>query len=77
VLSAKAGTLVGVLISVTTVPAAANAAVALAYGVTNEAAGSALQLLINLAAIVVAGVLTLLVQRYVSQRRERRIDVSH
>jgi uncharacterized hydrophobic protein (TIGR00271 family) len=63
--SAKAGTLVGVLISVTTVPAAANAAVALAYGVTREAAGSALQLLINVAAIVTAGVLTLLVQRVV------------
>jgi uncharacterized hydrophobic protein (TIGR00271 family) len=62
--SAKAGTLVGVLISVTTVPAAANAAVALAYGVGEEAAGSALQLLINLAAIVVAGVSTLLVQRF-------------
>ncbi|SDT74683.1 DUF389 domain-containing protein [Actinoplanes derwentensis] len=61
--SAKAGTLVGVLISVTTVPAAANAAVALAYGVREEAYGSALQLAINLAAIVVAGVLTLLVQQ--------------
>jgi uncharacterized hydrophobic protein (TIGR00271 family) len=67
--SAKAGTLVGVLISVTTVPAAANAAVALAYGVTNEAAGSALQLLINVAAIVAAGVLTLLVQRLAWRRR--------
>lgn len=66
--SAKAGTLVGVLISVTTVPAAANAAVALAYGVTNEAAGSALQLLINVAAIVAAGVLTLLVQRVAWRR---------
>jgi uncharacterized hydrophobic protein (TIGR00271 family) len=73
--SAKAGTLVGVLISVTTVPAAANAAVALAYGVTDEAAGSALQLVINLTAIVVAGVLTLLVQRFASQRRERQLDV--
>jgi uncharacterized hydrophobic protein (TIGR00271 family) len=69
--SAKAGTLVGVLISVTTVPAAANAAVALAYGVRDEAAGSALQLVINLAAIVVAGVLTLLVQR-VAWRRPGR-----
>ncbi|WP_285682478.1 DUF389 domain-containing protein [Actinoplanes sp. NBRC 103695] len=66
--SAKAGTLVGVLISVTTVPAAANAAVALAYGVGDEAAGSALQLLINLAAIVIAGVLTLLVQRVAWRR---------
>jgi len=61
--SARAGTLVGVLISVTTVPAAANAAVALAYGVGDEAAGSAVQLFVNLAAIVVAGVLTLLIQR--------------
>jgi uncharacterized hydrophobic protein (TIGR00271 family) len=69
--SAKAGTLVGVLISVTTVPAAANAAVAVAYGVREEAVGSTLQLVINLAAIVVAGVLTLLVQR-VAWRRPRR-----
>ncbi|GIJ47964.1 hypothetical protein Val02_48500 [Virgisporangium aliadipatigenens] len=61
--SAKAGTLVGVLISVTTIPAAANATVALGYGVREEAVGSALQLLINVVAIVLAGVLTLLVQR--------------
>ncbi|MEV4539156.1 DUF389 domain-containing protein [Asanoa sp. NPDC049518] len=61
--SAKSATLVGVLISVTTVPAAANAAVALAYGVKAEAVGSTVQLAINLAAIVAAGVLTLLTQR--------------
>ncbi|AGL19899.1 DUF389 domain-containing protein [Actinoplanes sp. N902-109] len=66
--SAKAGTLVGVLISVTTVPAAANAAVALAYGVPDEAFGSALQLLINVAAIILAGVLTLTVQRLAFRR---------
>jgi uncharacterized hydrophobic protein (TIGR00271 family) len=70
--SAKAGTLVGVLISVTTVPAAANAAVAVAYGVGNEAAGSALQLGINLAAIVVGGVLTLLIQQQVGRRAALR-----
>ncbi len=61
--SAKAGPLIGVLISVTTVPAAANIAVAIAYGVPDEALGSAVQLLLNLAAIVTAGVLTLLIQR--------------
>ncbi|GAA0549825.1 DUF389 domain-containing protein [Paractinoplanes ferrugineus] len=61
--SAKAGTLVGVLISVTTIPAAANAAVALAYGVRAEVFGSTLQLVINVAAIVLGGVLTLTVQR--------------
>jgi uncharacterized hydrophobic protein (TIGR00271 family) len=70
--SAKAGTLVGVLISVTTIPAAANAAVAIAYGVGHEAAGSALQLVINLAAIVVAGVLTLSVQQLVGRHAQRR-----
>jgi uncharacterized hydrophobic protein (TIGR00271 family) len=70
--SAKVGTLVGVLISVTTVPAAANVAVAAAYGVGREAAGSALQLVINLTAIVVAGVLTLLVQRMAWKRHRRR-----
>lgn len=61
--SAKSGALVGVLISVTTIPAAANAAVALAYWVPSEAIGSSVQLLINLASIVLAGVLTLVVQR--------------
>jgi uncharacterized hydrophobic protein (TIGR00271 family) len=61
--TAKSGGLVGVLISVTTIPAAANAAVAIAYGVPAEAGGSAIQLGINLSAIVVAGVATLLVQR--------------
>jgi len=70
--SAKAGTLVGVLISVTTVPAAANVGVALAFGVPGEAAGSALQLSINVAAIVVAGVLTLGVQRLAWGRRRPR-----
>jgi uncharacterized membrane protein len=61
--SAKSGALVGVLISVTTVPAAANAAVAVAYWVPSEAVGSTVQLLINLASIVLAGVLTLLFRR--------------
>src|SRR4051794_29419823 len=67
--SAKSGALIGVLISVTTVPAAANAAVALAYWVPSEAVGSAVQLLINLAAIMAAGLLTLAVQR----RRQRHL----
>jgi hypothetical protein len=57
-----------VLISVTTIPATANAVVALAYGVREEAVGSALQLILNVVAIVVAGALTLLVQRVVWKR---------
>lgn len=66
--SAKAGPLIGVLISVTTVPAAANIAVAIAYGVPGEAGGSAVQLLINLGAIVTAGVATLLVLKLIWRR---------
>ncbi|WP_422741273.1 DUF389 domain-containing protein [Micromonospora sp. WMMD754] len=69
--SKKSGSLVGVLISVTTVPAAANVAVASAYGVWHEAAGSALQLVINLAAIVLAGLLTLVVQMFWWRRVKR------
>ncbi|MBB5939586.1 DUF389 domain-containing protein [Streptomyces zagrosensis] len=61
--SAKSGALVGVAISVTTVPAAANAAVALGYSDYGQARGSSEQLLLNLAGIVVAGTLTLLAQR--------------
>ncbi|MFB7947593.1 DUF389 domain-containing protein [Kitasatospora phosalacinea] len=60
--SAKASALVGVAISVTTVPAAANAAVAVAYGEYAQGWGSAVQLALNLSGIVLAGVLTLLVQ---------------
>jgi len=67
--TAKSGALIGVLISVTTVPAAGNVAVAIAYGVPDEAWGSALQLGINLGAIATAGILTLAVQRWLSRRR--------
>ncbi|MFF5702469.1 DUF389 domain-containing protein [Streptomyces sp. NPDC012794] len=58
--SAKSGALVGVAISVTTVPAAANAAVALGYGEFAQMWGSAEQLLLNLLGIIVAGSLTLI-----------------
>ncbi|MBD0423041.1 DUF389 domain-containing protein [Streptomyces sp. TRM S81-3] len=61
--SAKSGALVGVAISVTTVPAAANAAVALVYGDTGQGWHSAEQLLLNLFGIVLAGTLTLYAQK--------------
>ncbi|MBT2397575.1 DUF389 domain-containing protein [Streptomyces sp. ISL-100] len=70
--SAKSGALVGVAISVTTVPAAANAAVALSYGQVKQTWGSSEQLLLNLLGIVVAGTLTLLAQKYFwAKQRER------
>jgi uncharacterized hydrophobic protein (TIGR00271 family) len=74
--SAKSGALVGVLISVTTIPAASNVGVAAAYGQWSDAGGAALQLAINLAGIVASGVLTLFVQRryYVMRRRKHLMD---
>ena len=70
--NAKSGALVGVLISVTTIPAAANVAVAVAYADWGEWAGAMGQLSVNLAVITLAGVLTLYVQRrlYISRRRD-------
>ncbi|ROQ66758.1 putative hydrophobic protein (TIGR00271 family) [Streptomyces sp. 840.1] len=61
--SAKSGALIGVAISVTTVPAAANAAVAFSYSDYGQMTGSTKQLLANLGGIVLAGTLTLLVQK--------------
>ncbi|MFJ7155759.1 DUF389 domain-containing protein [Streptomyces sp. NPDC101118] len=61
--SAKSGALVGVAISVTTVPAAANAAVALSYGDFGQMWGSGVQLALNLGGIVLAGLLTLYAQK--------------
>ncbi|MEV1054340.1 DUF389 domain-containing protein [Streptomyces sp. NPDC049887] len=69
--SAKSGALVGVAISVTTVPAGANAAVALGYGDYGQAGGSSLQLLLNLLGIILAGTLTLFVQKWLWTRQRR------
>ncbi|WP_306934025.1 DUF389 domain-containing protein [Streptomyces luteogriseus] len=71
--SAKSGALVGVAISVTTIPAAANAAVALSYGDTSQTWGSTEQLLLNLLGIIVAGTATLLAQKWFWTRQRRRI----
>jgi uncharacterized hydrophobic protein (TIGR00271 family) len=67
--TAKSGALAGVLISVTTIPAAANVAVASAYEDWSAAGGSLAQLGINLAALSIAGIGTLIVQRMVFERR--------
>jgi uncharacterized hydrophobic protein (TIGR00271 family) len=68
--SAKSGALIGVLISVTTIPAAANVGVAAAYSEWGEMGGAAAQLGLNLFAIILAGVGTLFIQRrfYVTRR---------
>jgi len=70
--SAKSGALVGVLISVTTIPAAANIGVAAALADWSEWRGAMAQLAVNLTAIVLAGVATLFVQRRLFERRRRQ-----
>jgi uncharacterized hydrophobic protein (TIGR00271 family) len=67
--TAKSGALIGVLISVTTIPAAANIGVAAAYGDRDGWTGSMTQLALNLLSIVVAGTLVLAVQRALYARR--------
>jgi uncharacterized hydrophobic protein (TIGR00271 family) len=69
VLSLTAGrsnALVGVFISVTTVPAAGNLALAFALGVPGEIGGASAQLGINLAGMTIAGCLVLGIQRMLS-----------
>lgn len=66
--ASKSGALVGVFISVTTVPAAGNIALAAALGDGSELRSSVIQLTVNIAAILFAGVSTLLVQRVIWRR---------
>jgi uncharacterized membrane protein len=61
----RATIMVGVFISVTTVPAAGNLALGLAVWDAGEIGGSAAQLGLNVLGMVVAGVLTLLAVRTV------------
>jgi uncharacterized hydrophobic protein (TIGR00271 family) len=70
--SAKSGALIGVLISVTTIPAAANIGVAAALADWSEWRGAIAQLVVNLTAIVLAGVVTLSIQRRIFERRRQR-----
>jgi uncharacterized hydrophobic protein (TIGR00271 family) len=69
VLSLTAGrgnALVGVFISVTTVPAAGNLALAFALGVPDEIGGASAQLGINLLGMTIAGCFVLALQRFLT-----------
>jgi len=77
VLSQTAGrsnALVGVFISVTTVPAAGDFALSMAMGAPEQLAGSAAQLGINLVGMTLAGVATLLTQRTLWKLLRRRTN---
>ncbi|MGB8649737.1 MAG: DUF389 domain-containing protein [Mycobacteriales bacterium] len=66
--SAKSAALVGVAVSVTTVPAAADIGVAAAAERWSECLGATAQLAVNLVALVLAGAVTLEVRRRGSRR---------
>jgi uncharacterized hydrophobic protein (TIGR00271 family) len=70
--SAKSGALIGVLISVTTIPAIANIGVATAYTDWAEVGGAAAQLGVNLVALVLGGLARLAVQRRAYEVRLKR-----
>lgn len=66
--SAKASGLAGVFISVTTVPAAGNIALGLALGAMDEVWTSAMQLLVNISGMALAGWAALALQQFVWSR---------
>lgn len=70
--SARVAGLSGVFISVTTIPAAGNVALGLAFGAFDEVWGSSLQLVLNLSGMAVAGWLTLVVKQTVWARVSAR-----
>jgi uncharacterized hydrophobic protein (TIGR00271 family) len=66
--SARVTGLSGVFISVTTIPAAGNVALGLAFGAWQEVRGSGLQLVVNIIGMALAGWLTLALQRAIWSR---------
>lgn len=60
--------LVGVFVSITTIPAAANMGVALARRDWSELSGAAVQLLVNVISLLVAGTITLGIRRRVGRQ---------
>lgn len=66
--SARVGGLSGVFISVTTIPAAANIALGIAFGLPQEIGGSVLQLIVNVGGMAIAGWATLAIQQTVWSR---------
>jgi uncharacterized hydrophobic protein (TIGR00271 family) len=67
----RTNALIGVFISVTTIPAAADMGVSLAFGNWNEALGSTFQLLLNVGLLMSVGAAVLSVQRSIWSRLTR------
>ncbi len=71
---ARAGALIGVFISVTTIPAAADLALSLAHASWSEAKGSAYQLVLNVTVLIVVGALMLRLQRIIWRARAAKAE---
>jgi uncharacterized hydrophobic protein (TIGR00271 family) len=71
---ARTGALIGVFISVTTIPAAADTGVSMAFEKWSEAAGSLVQLLLNVTILMAVGAVGLVVQQRVWRRVRRRAE---
>jgi uncharacterized hydrophobic protein (TIGR00271 family) len=69
---ARSSTLIGVFISVTTIPAASDTGVSLAFGSDSEARGSVLQLLLNVTVLALVAIAGLPVQRAIWRRAAHR-----
>ena len=65
----RAGALIGVFISVTTIPAAANMGLSIAYADWDRALGSTYQLLLNVVVLIVVGALVMRLQRRIWRPR--------
>jgi uncharacterized hydrophobic protein (TIGR00271 family) len=70
----RANALIGVFISVTTIPAASDMGLSAAYGSWSEARGSTFQLLLNVVVLVVVGALGLRLQRAIWRGRTARTE---
>jgi uncharacterized hydrophobic protein (TIGR00271 family) len=72
VVEARTGALIGVFISVTTIPAAADIGLSTAFGSYSEAGGSLIQLVLNLTILLAVGVIGLTTQHHLWRGIERR-----
>ncbi|HEX5302181.1 MAG TPA: DUF389 domain-containing protein [Streptosporangiaceae bacterium] len=73
---ARSATLIGVFISVTTIPAASDTGVSLAFGSDSEAWGSVLQLLLNVTVLTAVAIAGLPAQRAIWRRAGHRASIS-
>jgi hypothetical protein len=67
-IESRASTLIGVFISVTTIPAAADIGLSIGYGSWSEARGSFIQLLLNVSILIIVGMIMLVVQKRIWDR---------